>query len=47
MITIMLGIPAEDRDRFKTWTDAIYLFMGLSGVPILDALARPRARPRN
>jgi len=36
MITMMLGIPAEDRDRFKTWTDAIYLFMGLSGVPILD-----------
>ena len=36
MITMMLGIPAEDRDRFKTWTDAIYLFMGLSNVPILD-----------
>ncbi len=36
MITMMLGIPGEDRDRFKTWTDAIYLFMGLSGLPILD-----------
>ena len=36
MITMMLGIPAEDRDRFKTWTDAIYLFMGLSGTPVLD-----------
>ncbi|MFI5454552.1 MAG: cytochrome P450 [Isosphaerales bacterium] len=36
MITMMLGIPAEDRDRFKSWTDAIYLFMGLSGVSILD-----------
>jgi cytochrome P450 len=36
MITIMLGIPAEDRDQFKTWTDSIYLFMGLSGVPILE-----------
>ena len=43
MITIMLGIPAEDRDRFKTWTDAIYLFMGLSGVPILE---RARAATR-
>ncbi len=36
MITMMLGIRAEDRDRFKSWTDAIYLFMGLSGTPILD-----------
>jgi len=36
MITMMFGIPAEDRHRFKVWTDAIYLFMGLSGVPILD-----------
>jgi cytochrome P450 len=43
MITIMLGIPAEDRNRFKTWTDAIYLFMGLSGVPILE---RARAAMR-
>jgi cytochrome P450 len=36
MITIMLGIPAEDRERFKAWTDSIYLFMGLSNVPILE-----------
>ena len=36
MITMMLGIPAEDRDRFKSWTDAIYLFIGFSGTPILE-----------
>ncbi|MFN0018317.1 MAG: cytochrome P450 [Pirellulaceae bacterium] len=34
VIAAMLGIPTEDRQLFKKWTDDIYAFMGVSAEPI-------------
>jgi len=35
-ISAMLGLPPQDRLRFKGWTDDIYGFLGLSAVPLAD-----------
>ncbi len=34
VIAAMLGIPTEDRQLFKKWTDDIYAFMGVSAEPL-------------
>src|SRR5437763_4299291 len=34
VIATMLGLPPEDRHRFKTWTDDIYGFFGFSAVSV-------------
>jgi cytochrome P450 len=39
VIAAVLGLPPDDRHRFKEWTNDIYGFLGLSGTPI-----RVRAR---
>ena len=43
----MLGIPPADRDQFKSWTDAIYLFIGLSTVPLVDRAPAATSQPGN
>ncbi len=35
-ISAMLGLPPQDRLRFKGWTDDIYGFLGLSAVPLAE-----------
>ena len=35
-IAAMLGLPPQDRPRFKGWTDDIYGFLGLSAVPLAE-----------
>ncbi len=34
VIAVMLGLPPEDRHRFKGWTDHIYAFFGVSAEPV-------------
>jgi cytochrome P450 len=43
VIAAMLGLPPEDRHRFKTWTDDIYSFMGVSAEPLADRARRAAA----
>jgi cytochrome P450 len=43
VIAVMLGLPPEDRHRFKTWTDDIYAFMGLSAEPLAERARRASA----
>jgi cytochrome P450 len=40
VIATMLGLPPDDRHRFKTWTDDIYAFFGFSAVPVAERAAR-------
>jgi pimeloyl-[acyl-carrier protein] synthase len=34
VIAAMLGLPADDRHQFKSWTDDIYGFIGFSAEPV-------------
>lgn len=45
VIAEMIGIPTEDRDRFKAWSDALvkHLGVGLLTPPTLDRLEEQRA----
>lgn len=43
VIATMLGLPAEDRHRFKGWTDDIYAFFGVSAEPVGDRARRGTA----
>lgn len=43
MITAILGIPSEDREQFKAWTDHIYEFLGHSRVPVSERACRASA----
>jgi cytochrome P450 len=43
VIAAMLGLPPEDRHRFKSWTDDIYSFMGVSAEPLADRARRAAA----
>jgi cytochrome P450 len=43
VIAVMLGLPAEDRHRFKTWTDDIYAFMGVTAEPLASRARRASA----
>lgn len=36
VIAAMLGLPPDDRHRFKGWTDDIYAFFGFSAVPVAE-----------
>jgi cytochrome P450 len=40
VIATMLGLPPDDRHRFKTWTDDIYAFFGFSAVPVAERARR-------
>jgi cytochrome P450 len=46
VITAMLGLPAADQERFKTWTDDIYAFLGVSTVPLPDRARKATASAR-
>ena len=35
-ISAMLGLPPQDRQRFKAWTDDIYAFLGFGAVPVAE-----------
>ena len=43
VITRMLGLPQEDGERFKVWTDDIYAFLSISAVPVIDRARRALA----
>jgi len=43
VIAVMLGLPPADRHRFKTWTDDIYAFMGVSAEPLAERARRASA----
>ena len=43
VIASMLGLPPEDHHRFKTWTDEIYSFMGVSAEPVTARARRATA----
>jgi cytochrome P450 len=47
VIATMLGLPQEDRQRFKAWTDDIYGFMGFSAVPVSERALRGTASARH
>lgn len=36
VIATMLGLPPEDHHQFKSWTDDIYGFLGISSVPLAE-----------
>ncbi len=40
VISGMLGLPAEDRQRFRAWADDIYAFMGIGPEPIIARARR-------
>jgi cytochrome P450 len=40
MITTILGIPRQDKDRLKAWTDEIYAFMAHAAIPLGERTRR-------
>src|SRR5205085_12519282 len=46
VIATMLGLPPEDRHRFKTWTDDIYGFFGFSAVSVSERARQGTASAR-
>ena len=46
IIAGMLGLPPEERGRYKAWTDDIYAFMGLSAAPVGERARQATASVR-
>jgi cytochrome P450 len=46
IIAALLGLPPQDRDRFKIWTDDIYAFLGISAVPLASRARQATASAR-